>query len=313
MLSYVIRRLLYAVPIVLGVIAITFLLFNVLQTPQAAAALVLGPKASEQARNDWIKNRGLDRPKSEQFVRHVKNMATFEFGTSWKSGRELKEVFLQGVGPSLMITIPGFLAGLIGGVGLALYQVFVRNSLLDRSITFWAVALMSVPTVVYIIFLQAVGALILNYFPASGFDWRGLATLKFVALPIIIMAVVNLGSDVRLYRTIFMEEINQDYVRTALAKGLSSGRVLGTHVLKNGLIALITMTVASLPALITGSLLIENFFGIPGLGNVLVLAIGTGDQPVVMASVYLGSLLYIASLIVTDICYALADPRIRLS
>ncbi|HEX8294729.1 MAG TPA: ABC transporter permease [Chthoniobacteraceae bacterium] len=313
MFNYVIRRLLYAIPILLGVIAITFLLFNVVQTPEAAAALVLGPKATATARQEWIRNRGLDRPKPEQFVNHVKNLVTFQFGTSWKTGRDLGEVFLQGAGPSLLITVPGFLAGLIGGVGLALYQVLVRNSLLDRSITLLAVALMSVPTVVYIIFLQAIGALMLNYFPASGFDWRGLSTLKFVALPILIMGVVNLGSDVRLYRTIFMEEINQDYVRTALAKGVSTGRVLGVHVFKNGLIALITLTVASLPALITGSLLIENFFGIPGLGNVLVLAIQTGDQPVVMASVYLGSLLYIASLILTDVAYALADPRIRLS
>jgi peptide/nickel transport system permease protein len=313
MLNYIIRRLLYVVPIVLGVIAITFVLFNVIQTPESRAALTLGPKASFQARQDWIKARGLDKPLPQQFVKHVRNLLTFQLGNSDKNGREVKDIFVTGVGPSLMITIPGFLAGLIGGIGLALYQVFVRNSLLDRSITFLAVGLMSIPTVVYIIFLQAVGALMLSYFPASGFDWRGLDTLKFVALPIIIMAIVNLGSDVRLYRTIFMEEINQDYVRTAQAKGLSSGRVLGVHVFKNGLIALITLTVASLPALITGSLLIENFFGIPGLGNVLVLAIGTGDQPVVMASVYLGSLLYIGSLIVTDILYALADPRIRLS
>ena len=313
MFNYILRRLLYAVPIVLGVIAITFLLFNVVQTPQATATLVLGPKVTAKARAEWIHNQGLDLPKSAQFTRHATNLLTFQFGTSWKTGRELKEVFLRGAGPSLMITLPGFLAGLIGGVGLALYQVLVRNSGLDRSITLFAVALMSLPTVVYIIFLQAIGALMLNYFPASGFDWRGLATMKFVALPIIIMAMVNLGSDVRLYRTIFMEEINQDYVRTALAKGLSSGRVLGVHVFKNGLIALITLTVAHLPTLIMGSLLIENFFGIPGLGNVLVQAIGTGDQPVVMASVYLGSLLYIGSLILTDICYALADPRIRLS
>ena len=148
MLSYVIRRLLYAVPILLGVIALTFLLFNVVQTPDAAATLVLGPKASKQAREDWIRNRGLDKPQPVQFVNHVKNLATIEFGTSWKTGRELNEVFRQGTGPSLLITLPGFLAGLIGGVGLALYQVFVRNSLLDRSITLFAVALMSVPTVV---------------------------------------------------------------------------------------------------------------------------------------------------------------------
>jgi peptide/nickel transport system permease protein len=313
MFNYVIRRLLYAVPILAGVIVITFLLFNVLQTPDAAATLVLGPKATQAARAEWIKNRGLDLPLPVQLKNHVIKLVTFQFGTSWKTGRDLGEVFAQGAGPSLLITVPGFLAGLIGGVGLALYQVFVRNSPLDKSLTLLAVGLMSIPTVVYIIFLQAVGALMLNYFPASGFDWRGLGTIKFVALPIIIMAIINLGYDMRLYRAIFMEEIGQDYVRTAFAKGASSGRVLGVHVFKNGLIALITLTVAHLPKLIMGSLLIENFFGIPGLGNVLVMAIQTGDQPVVMASVFLGSLLYIASLILTDVCYALADPRIRLS
>lgn len=313
MVNYVLRRLLYAVPIVFGVIALTFLLFNVVQTPRATAKLVLGPRASEKAVAEWIHNRGLDRPMPEQFVAHVKKLATFDLGTSWKTGRDLREVFLTGAGPSLMITLPGFLAGLISAVGLALYQVFVRNSMLDRSMTLLAVALMSIPTVVYIIFLQAVAALALNYFPASGFDWRGLGTLKFVALPIIIMVIVNLGYDARLYRAIFMEEIGQEYVRTALAKGASHGRVLGVHVLKNGMIALITLTVAHLPALIMGSLLIENFFGIPGLGNLLVLAIQTGDQPVILASVYLGSLLYILSLILTDMAYAIADPRIRLS
>lgn len=313
MLNYILRRLLYAVPIVLGVILLTFLLFNVLQTPRAAAVMNLGPKARDEAIQQWIKERGLDKPMPVQFVRHVKNLLTFNLGTSWKTGRDLGETFATGAGPSLLITVPGFLAGLLGSVGLALYQVFVRNSMLDRGFTLGAVALMSIPTVVYIIFLQAVGALMLNYFPASGFDWRGLGTLKFVALPILVMVIVNLGYDTRLYRAIFMEEIGQEYVRTALAKGVSHGRVLGVHVFKNGLIALITLTVAHLPALITGSLLIENFFGIPGLGNVLVMAIQTADQPVIMASVYLGALLYLASLILTDVAYAFADPRIRLS
>lgn len=313
MLNYVIRRLLYAVPIILGVIALTFVLFNMVQTPRAAAILNLGPKAKDEAINQWIHDRGLDKPKAEQFVQHTLNLTTFRLGTSWKTGRDLSDVFATGLGPSLMITLPGFLAGLIGSVGLALYQVMVRNSALDRGMTIFAVALMSVPTVVYIIFLQAVGALMLNYFPAAGFDWRGLSTMKFVALPILVMVFINLGYDARLYRAIFMEEINQDYVRTAFAKGVGNTKVLGMHVLKNGMIALITLTVAQLPKLIMGSLLIESFFGIPGLGNVLVLAIQTGDQPVVMASVYLGSLIYISSLILTDIAYAVADPRIRLS
>jgi peptide/nickel transport system permease protein len=313
MLNYVVRRLIYAVPIVLGVIFITFVLFRMVQSPEAIAIIRLGPKATRQAKDDFIKREWLDRPLSVQFVRHVKKLLTFDLGTSWKTGRDLRETFISGAGPTLLITLPGFLVGLIASVGLALYQVFVRNSLLDRGLTLFAVALMSVPTVVYIIFMQAVGALGLKYFPAAGFNFEGFGTLRFVALPILVLLVINLGYDARLYRAIFMEEIGQDYVRTAQAKGAANSRVLGVHVLKNGMIALITLTVAHLPALIMGSLLIENFFSIPGLGNVLVLAIQTGDLPVVMASVYLGSLLYIASLILTDVAYAIADPRIRLS
>jgi peptide/nickel transport system permease protein len=192
-------------------------------------------------------------------------------------------------------------------------QVFVRNSPLDRGLTLLSVALMSVPTMVYVIFGQSVLALGLNYFPAYGFSSSGLELFRFIMLPVAIFILINLGYDTRLYRAIFLEEINQDYVRTAHAKGLSGTRVLTVHVFKNGLIALITLVVAQLPKLVLGSLLIESLFGIPGLGSVLVQAIQTGDQPVIMASVFLGSVLYLVSLILTDVSYALADPRIRLS
>jgi len=171
---------------------------------------------------------------------------------------------------------------------------------------------MSVPTMVYIIFGQAVIAQNLNWFPVSGFEWGG-GMLRFLILPIAIMAIVNLGYDGRMFRAVFLEEIAQDYVRTAHAKGVPATKVLSRHVLKNGLIALITLLVGQLPKLILGSLLIESFFGIPGLGNVMVQAIHTGDDPVVLATAYLGALMYLAALILTDILYAAADPRIRLS
>lgn len=313
MLNYIVRRLLYSIPVIFGVILITFLLFNVLQSPEAAAALNLGAKASTEAKLQWIHYKGLDQPLPVQFWRHLVNLVTFHFEPSWRSGEDMLKVFMDHAKPSLLITVPGFFCGLIAALGLSLYQVFVRQSAVDRSMTLICVAMMSVPTMVYIIFGQAVVALSLNYFPAFGFDSRGIATAKFLLLPVSIMVLVNLGADTRLYRAIFLEEIGQDYVRTALAKGVSASRVLGVHVFKNGLIALITLTVSHLPALIMGSLLIENFFGIPGLGNVLVNAIQNPDQPVIMASVFLGSLLYVGALILTDICYALADPRIRLS
>ncbi len=312
MFSYIVRRLLYMIPILLGVIFITFVLDNMMMSPDAKASRVLGPRATGQTRTEWIHNRGLDRPLPAQFVNYVKDLATFNFHTTWVTGREVKEVFLQGLGPSLCITVPGFLAALLGSLGLALFQVFVRNSPVDRALTIFSVALMSVPTMVYVIFAQAVIALNLRYFPAYGFNYEP-GMMRFLMLPIFIFMLINLGYDSRLYRAIFLEEIQQDYIRTAHAKGVSNTRVLTVHVFKNGLIALITLVVAQLPKLVLGSLLIESLFGIPGIGSMLAQAIQTGDQPIVITAVFLGSVLYLLSLIVTDIFYALADPRIRLS
>jgi peptide/nickel transport system permease protein len=312
MATYLVRRLLYAIPILLGVILITFLLFFVVQSPEERAVNALGPKTSETVRQQWIENRGYNRPLYQQFFTHVKRLATFDFDPSNITKRSMGETFLSGVGPSLCITLPGFIVGIIAALSLSLYQVFVRHSKPDRMITLLCVIMMSVPTMVYIIFGQAVVAQNLNWFPVSGFEWGG-GMLRFLILPILIMAIVNLGYDGRMFRAVFMEEIAQDYVRTAHAKGVPATRVLGRHVLKNGLIALITLVVGQLPKLILGSLLIESFFGIPGLGNVMVQAIQTGDDPVVLATAYLGALMYLGALILTDILYAAADPRIRLS
>jgi peptide/nickel transport system permease protein len=312
MLTYLVRRLLYAVPILLGVILLTFLLFRVINTPEEQAKIALGEKSSVEAQREWIKSRGRDLPVHVQFWRYTKQMLMFDFEPSDITKRPMDETFLDGIGPSLSITLPGFIAGVCLALGLSLYQVFVRNSAADRNITFFCVMLMSVPTVVYIMFAQAVVALGLGWFPVSGFQ-SGPGAIRFLVLPVAIMAIINIGYDARMFRAVFLEEIAQDYVRTAHAKGLSATRILSRHVLKNGMIALITLIVGQLPKLIMGALLIESFFGIPGIGNVLAQALHTGDQPVVMASAYLGALFYIAALILTDILYAAADPRIRLS
>jgi peptide/nickel transport system permease protein len=311
MSSYVIRRLLYAIPILLGVILLTFLLFRVVQSPEEAAIHALGDKSSHEARAEWIAAKGLNQPLYRQFGKHVVRLATFDFEPSNITKRSMGETFLSGVGPSLCITIPGFFVGVLAALALSLYQVFVRNSAADRTITLLCVMMMSIPAMVYIIFGQAVLALGLNWFPVSGFQ-GGWGVLRFLVLPVAIMAIVNLGYDGRLFRAVFLEEIAQDYVRTAHAKGVPAPRVLGRHVLKNGLIALITLVVGQLPKLIMGSLLIESFFSIPGIGNVMVLAIRTGDEPVVLASAYLGAIFYLTALILTDLLYAAADPRIRL-
>ncbi len=324
MFSYLLRRILYAIPILLGVILITFLLSFVVQSPATRAKVILGKRATPAAIADWMHHRGYDKPRffntksgesllDSQFFNHVKKLATFRLGVSDVTGRDLKEVFKEGAIPSLLITMPAFFVGIALAVSIALYQVFVRDTPLDTFGALAAVAMMSLPPMVWIIFGQAVVALSLNYFPAFGYDLHGLSTVKFLILPIALIAVMGLGADVRLYRAIFLEEIAQDYIRTAQAKGVSNSRLLFVHVLKNGMISLITLIVAHLPLLVMGSLLVENFFGIPGLGNTLFLAIQQGDFATVFASVYLGSILYLIGLILTDICYALVDPRIRLS
>jgi len=324
MLSYIIRRLLYAIPILFGVMLITFFMFFVQMPPSARAKAVLGEKARPKQIADWMHAHGYDKPTfintqpgqpfyDSLFVSQMTRLITFDFGISDKTSTPIARQFKDGAVPSLFLTVPAFFVGFIMAVTISLYQAFVRYSAVDRFIVFVCVALMSVPPMIYMFFGQRLVAMNLDYFPAYGFDLHGWETWKFVLLPVSLMVVMYLGSDVRLYRAIFLEEITQDYVRTAQAKGVAQSRLLFVHVLKNGMISLITLVVANLPYLIMGSLLVENFFGIPGLGNALVHAIQTGDAAMVNALTYLGALLYLFGLLLTDICYALADPRIRLS
>jgi peptide/nickel transport system permease protein len=323
MVAYLIRRLFFFVPIVFGVMLLTFVLFFVVQSPEAMARRVLGPKATPKVVENWLHNRGYDKPllinrtgegpwHDSLFLNQMGRLARFDLGKSDVTNRPLVEDFREGALPSLLLTVPAFFVGLALSVVLALYLVFIRNGVVDLAASLACVALMSVPVMVYIIAGQFLVAQVLNYFPAFGFQMEGLSTAKFLLLPVALMVVSGLGADVRLFRAMFIEEMGQDYIRTARAKGVSSVVVLLRHVFKNGLINLITLVVASLPFLIMGSVVLENFFGIPGLGNKLFSAIQAPDFAVVQASVFLGSLLYLGGLLLTDICYAWADPRIRL-
>lgn len=324
MFSYILRRLLYAIPIVFGVMVITFVLFYMLQDPQTMARQILGPKASPEAVENWIAQRGYDKPiflnfepganpLDSQFVHHVIDLATFDLGVSDATGQPVIQRFKEGAIPSLTITVPAFFLGLALAIGASLFFVHVRESGIDFAGTIFAVALMSIPVMVYVIFGQWLFAVVLRYFPAYGFSLEGFGMIRFLLLPVLILIVGGLGTDIRLYRAIFLEEIHHDYVRTASAKGLSSGSVLLRHVLKNGMINIITLTVSALPMLILGSLVLEEFFGIPGLGSMALDAIRSSDFAVIRATTYVGSLLYLVGLILTDLCYAWVDPRIKLS
>ncbi|MCA1978008.1 MAG: ABC transporter permease [Thiobacillus sp.] len=324
MFAYLVRRILYAIPILIGVNLLTFVLFFVVNTPDDMARLQLGVKhVTPEAIARWKVEHGYDKPlllnraaeggaqfTDTIFFRHSAAMFAFEFGKG-DDGRDIGNEIRTRMGPSLAIALPVFLIGLAVNISFALLMVFFRSSYLDLGGVVGCVVLMSISGLFYIIAGQYFIAKLWNLLPISGFG-DGLDAWKFVVLPVLVGVVSGIGSGARWYRTIFLEEIGKDYVRTARAKGLGEGRVLFRHVLKNGLIPILTGAVVVLPLLFMGSLITESFFGIPGLGSYTIDAIQAQDFAVVRAMVFLGAVLYIVGLILTDLSYAWADPRVRL-
>jgi peptide/nickel transport system permease protein len=324
MLAYIVRRLLYAIPILIGVNLITFVLFFVVNSPDDMARMQLGVKrVTPEAIEKWKAERGYDKPllwnaqavgagqatQTIFFQKSVK-MFAFHFGRA-DDGRDIAREITTRMGPSLAVAIPVFALGLFAAISFALLLVYFRASYLD----FWGVvlcvAMMSVSGLFYIIGGQWLVSKVWHLVPISGYA-GGLDAAKFLILPVIISVIGGIGSSTRWYRTLFLEEISKDYVRTARAKGLSESAVLFGHVLRNALIPILTGVVVLIPLLFMGSLLIESFFGIPGLGSYTIDAINAQDFAVVRAMVFIGSLLYIVGLLLTDISYTVVDPRVRL-
>lgn len=377
MLRYTIRRTLYAIPIILGVLLLTHLLFFGLVPVEVIARQNLGQKnPTPQQIQQWLQDHGYGEPTEAemkgtafgrfllgagirpaavaapeeegagdghgggapaaavaekpaveeepepyepsaaarilQLKRSTVDMLLFNFGKSDTTGEDIKERIQRGAIPSLIVGGLIFWTALFVTLMFAIVAAYFRGTYVDQFGTFLCVLLMSISAVVYVIGLQFLMGKILKYGPVWGFDLSTGNAAKFLIVPVVVGVIMRLGAETRLFRTFLLDEVNQDYVRTARAKGVAEQAVLLKHVLKNAMIPVITTTVTAIPALILGSLLIENFFGIPGLGGYLVDAINSQDFAVVRAMVFLGTLLYIVGLILTDILYALADPRVRL-
>jgi peptide/nickel transport system permease protein len=244
------------------------------------------------------------------FYKHSVRLFVFDFGRS-DQGRDIGYDISQRMWPSLAIALPTFLVGLLVYITFAMLIALFRGTYLDYWGVVVCVILMSVSTLFYVIGGQFLVSKLWHLVPISGYD-IGVESFKFLILPVIVGVVSGIGASTRLYRTFFLEEINKDYVRTARAKGLSELRVLFRHVLKNAMIPILTGVVVVIPLLFTGSLILESFFGIPGLGSYTIDAINSQDFAIVRAMVFLGSVLYITGLILTDISYTLVDPRVRL-
>lgn len=323
MTVYIIRRILLGIPTILGVLFILFCLFFWIAKPEHIAVKALGEKARAEQIQQWILDHGYHLPKfinnahsgsarltETRLYQYFRSMLTFNFGRSDLDDISITEKIGDGMGPSLALMVPVFFASLIASISISLFVALFRATYIDRFALILCVIGMSIVYFVYIIGGQYYLGKVLRWYPISG--WSSRHMIHFLTLPFIVGTVAGLGESIRFYRTIMVNEIGSDYIRTARAKGLSDSAILFRHLLKNAMIPILTRMVMAIPFLFTGSLLLESFFGIPGLGRLTVEAILNNDFRTISAMVYISSLLYIAANLLTDISYTLVDPRIRL-
>lgn len=310
MFIYIARRLLNTIPTLFGVALIVFVLFNMVGGDPTYQ--MLGKHAGAQQIAELRHEYGFDQPLYMQFVRYLGEIVTFDYGRSYATKQQIGKLILDGIGPSLTLAVPAFFLTTVFSLLIGLVVAYFRGKWIDKAMVIACVFGMSVPMLAYILFGQYFLAYKLGWFPISGFEVGWPDRFEYVMLPMILWIVVSLGYDVRFYRTAILEEVGQDYVRTARSKGLNEPKIFLKHVLKNSMVPILTNVVIEIPLLILGSLLLENFFGIPGLGSILVNAIHSSDFPVIKAMTTLETMLFILGNLATDIMYTLVDPRVRL-
>lgn len=308
--KYLIRRLFYVIPVLMGVSLIIFMLFNIVAGDPTV--VLLGKHATAQQMAELRHELGLDKNILLQYLDVLKSTFTFDFGRSWKSKQQIFEMIKGGAYASFTCTVPAFFITTAASIGIAMCSAFYHRSALDAFLIMLCIVMTSISGLAYILFGQWFLAYKLGWFEISGYEYGFPNFIPFVLLPIIIWIPLNLGPGVRFYRTIFLDEMNQDYVRTANAKGLSNTVLLFKHVLKNAMIPIIANISAEIPTLIMGALLIESFFSIPGLGGIAMQAIFDSDFPVIKAITIVSSVLCVVCNVFTDILYTWVDPRIRL-
>ena len=313
MLNYVIRRVLYLIPTLLGVALIFFLIFNVVGGHEKYLYNMLPKKARSADKIDFYRHKyGLDKPLFIQYMDMVKQMITLDFGKSESRKLPISTLIKRHVPYSAALTFPAFFFEIVISLGLSCLCAFYRGRFLDRFFTVISVLGMSTSMLVLIILGQNLLAYQWGLFPISGWE-KGLGAIRFLILPWILWVAVSIGPDIRFFRTALLEEVHKDYVRTARAKGVNNRQIMFRHVLRNALIPILTAVVLQIPFLLTGSLLLERFFSIPGIGDLTMQAIASYDLPVLKAMILIYTIFFILFSLVTDILYAVVDPRIKLN
>ena len=311
MLSYLFRRILQMIPTLAGVILLVFFLFKYFGGDPAE---ILGGLQASAKQIESIRNQlGLNKPVLEQLWIFVQQVVTFDWGRSWATNEAVNHIFATRLPATLTVMIPILLLNVVLGVIAGMAVAYVRGSLTDRAVMIISTVALSISFLVYVIVGQYFFAFRLGWFPVQGWTDSTLTNLAVYApLPVMLAVLVSLAPDTRLYRSFFLDEIGQDYVRTARAKGVPEKTILFRHVLRNAMIPILTNVGTALPGIFIGSFLIEVFFSIPGLGREVYQAVGRSDYPVIQAvTIYLAVLTMVINLL-TDMMYKWVDPRVVL-
>ena len=311
MAAYLLRRLWQTIPTLLGVVLLVFVLFKFFGGDPAE---ILGGLNATPQQVDAIREQlGLNRPWWVQLGIFLRQIVTFDWGQSWATNESVAHLFATRLPATLTVMTPILILDSVLAIPFALAVAYVRGSLTDRAIMIVTTVALSISFLVYVIVGQYVFAFQLGWFPVQGWSdstWTNLVT--YVPLPLLLAVLVGLAPQTRLYRTFFLDEIGQDYVRTARAKGMTEPTVLLKHVLRNALIPILTNVAVNLPGIFVGSFLIEVFFSIPGLGREILLAVNRSDYPVIQAfAIYIAVITMLVNL-ATDVLYKLVDPRVVL-
>jgi peptide/nickel transport system permease protein len=313
-LQYAIRKLIGGIPLVLGVTFISFLLMVYFGPDKTYELLGKNPTAEQIA--EIRHELGYDKPFLVRYGDYLKQMVTLDFGSSDSTGEPVNKILARTVPISLALITPGFILGNVLGIVLALIAAYHRSGLIDKFIMGFAVVGMSISFLIVVIAFQIIfsSSYGLNIFPVRGWNASSLIEyLRHITVPTMATVFVALGYNTRFYRAVLVEEMTRDHVRTAKAFGTRPGKLLYKNILKNSLIPIITRIMFSIPlVIVSGSLIIESYFGIPGIGKVTFDAITTGDQPILKAVVGLTAVLFVVTLLLTDILYRVVDPRVSL-
>ncbi|HVJ24070.1 MAG TPA: ABC transporter permease [Burkholderiales bacterium] len=310
-MTYLVRRLWQFVPTLLGVVLLVFFLFN--WVGGDPAYLLAGKIANPELIENIRRSLGVDQPYWVQLWIFIKQVLSADFGASWSTNERVSQIFATRLGPSLTVLVPLLLISTFIALAAAMLVAYYRGSLTDRAIMVGCTVGQSVSILVYILVLQYFLGYQLGWFPVQGWGATlGENLLRYAALPLLVGVVVSLAPDIRLYRSFFLDEIGQDYVRTARAKGLGEGRVLWVHVLRNAAIPVLTNVMTQIPGLLAGAFLIERFFSIPGIGREVILAVERSDFPVIKAVTIYVAVATMGINLAADLLYRALDPRVQL-